>query len=401
MKDNMDDRTVFDYNDYYDEEAINEFDDSSYENDEFDNQYNEDGNINSDDFEGIEDFNDYDGEYTDEDLGDDDDFDDPLDEENINKRTSGSKKADKKQKVIPKSRRGEDVQKRFFAIMEDYHSGDPAREKYALECAVEELKGFIYSIIKKSYMTYARNNYRDLVNEGVIGVIEGMKKYDPSKSMPTTFFSPYIKHEMQLLITKQVDKTTAHYSTNIKKINKVIEQFEINDIPYTNVDIAIQTGLSLETVNQSMAIRNFRDEIHADSCQDGLIDANLKSRHMPTPEEDYIEKEEHDVLYKAIDDNLTPTEIKVLEMHFGLNGTETFSEGEIAKQLGIPKDKVKKHLNSSIRKLKESNLGKLYKDHLKHEQDLIEETEVAVIPTLTINKQLDIMSQMFDDEDDN
>lgn len=392
----------FAYDDYYDPENISEYDEPDEAVDYLDDDFSEDkkkyeyenasdisDSYSSDNYDEDEDSNNSDGETEDLYYG----------EESYTNFKNGKtpKRKETKEKV---SLKGEDVQKRFYKIMEDYHSGDPERKQYALECAIDELKGFIYSIIKKSYITYAKDNYYDLVQEGKIGIMEGMKKYDPSKSMPTTFFSPYIKHEMQLLITRQVDKTTAHYSTNIKKINKAIERFEIANTPYTNVDIAIQTGLSLETVNQSMAIRNYREEVHSDGCLPGVIDANLKSNHILTPEEDFMEKEEKEILYNAINDSLTPMEIKVLEMHFGINDSETFSEGEISKKLGIPKDKVKKLINSSIRKLKDSDLKNLYRDHLAHEKELIEETEFSFIPSLTIEDQLDIMSEdsFTDDE---
>lgn len=370
----------YDYDEYYDLESMDEYGEN-------DDDFTLDEKISLDgDFNSYNDSYDEDNEKENKDKDEEDFYGD----ESYSSFTSNKTK--KKEAKDKKSFKGEDVQKRFFKIMEDYHSGDPVREKKALEDAIDELKGFIYSIIRKTYITYAKDNYYDLVQEGKIGVIEGMKKYDPSKSMPTTFFSPYIKHEMQLLITKQVDKTTAHYSSNIKKLNKVIEQFEATNTPYTNVDLAIQTGLSLETVNQSMAIRNYREEVHVDGCLPGVIDANLKSNRMPTPEEDFMEQEEKNILYKAISDNLTPLEIKVCEMHFGINDSETFSEGEISKKLGIPKDKVKKLINSSIRKLRDSNLKSLYQDHLAKEKDLIEETDLSIIPSLTIEDQFDIMS---------
>lgn len=370
----------YDYDEYYDLESMDEYGEN-------DDDFTLDEKISLDgDFNSYNDSYDEDNEKENKDKDEEDFYGD----ESYSSFTSN--KTQKKEAKDKKSFKGEDVQKRFFKIMEDYHSGDPVREKKALEDAIDELKGFIYSIIRKTYITYAKDNYYDLVQEGKIGVIEGMKKYDPSKSMPTTFFSPYIKHEMQLLITKQVDKTTAHYSSNIKKLNKVIEQFEATNTPYTNVDLAIQTGLSLETVNQSMAIRNYREEVHVDGCLPGVIDANLKSNRMPTPEEDFMEQEEKNILYKAISDNLTPLEIKVCEMHFGINDSETFSEGEISKKLGIPKDKVKKLINSSIRKLRDSNLKSLYQDHLAKEKDLIEETDLSIIPSLTIEDQFDIMS---------
>lgn len=374
---------VFDMNDYYDAESIDEFE--NYEEKDY---YDEDkiDDVSDDYFE-------------DENEDEEDDADSLYGEdsyESFKSETSGRKRGQKKPAKTPI--KGTEVHQRFFKIMEDYHSGDIKKKQYAQECAIEELKGFIYHIIKKSYSTYARNNFYDLIQEGKLGIMEGMKKYDPNKSMPTTFFSPYIKHEIQGHITKQVDKTTAHYSSSIKKINRAIEAFESTGKPYTNVDISIQTQLSLETVNQSMAIKNYRDEIHIDACVPGMIDNNIASQRLPTPEEEYFQKEETEILYRAIAETLTPQEIQVCQFHFGLNDTETLSEGEISKRLGIPKDKVKKLINSSIRKLKDSELKNLYRNHLAEEDRLIKETQLSTMPTLTLNEQMDILEGLTDDD---
>lgn len=371
------------------------FDLDNYYDGNYDDEF-EDVNDLDDDYDESDNYDDYDDDERDEVENDEDTFgeDSYSSYESV---TSEKKQSTETRVKVPI--KGAEVHKQFFKIMEDYHSGDTKKMQYANECAIKALEGFVFHIIKKSYSTYVRDNFYDMVQEGNLGIMVGMEKYDPNKSMPTTFFSPYIKHEIQKHITRQVDKTTAHYSTSIKKINKAIEAFDAENIQYTNVDIAIQTGLSLETVNQSMAIRNYRDEVHIDACVPGMIDNNQISSKIATPEEEYLEKEEKNILYTAIMNNLTPQEIKVLELHFGINNVETISEGEISKCLGIPKDKVKKLINSSIRKLKNSELKDMYRNHLANEDKLIQETEISLVPNLTIDTQLNILSSLTSDEE--
>lgn len=273
----------------------------------------------------------------------------------------------------------ENVQQKFVKIMEKYHSDDATKKNDALQEAIELLDGFVHLIIKRSYHTYAKKYFADLLQEGYLGIVVGMEKYDPAISMPTTYFFPYIKHEMQSFITKNVDKTTSHYSSNIRRINKAIDTFERNNQQYTNIDIAIQTGMTIETVNQSMSIRNYRDEVHIDGCPGSVIDDKATMK-IQTPEEAYIEKEQNDIIQRSITAVLSEDEIKVLEMRFGINNKKIVSEAEIAKMMGIPKDRVKKLLNGSIRKLKNSELSLLFKDQLKDQQALIEESCISFVP---------------------
>lgn len=297
--------------------------------------------------------------------------------------------------------RGPAVKARFYSIMEDYHSGDEAKRQYALERAMREMEGFIHLIIKRSYSTYTKKYFYDLLQEGYLGVAIGMNKYNPDISMPSTFFFPYIKHEMQGFITRNVDKTTSHYSSNIKKINKAIEMLEEKGIQYTNVDIAIQTGMTIETVDQSLAIRNCRDEVHIDACPPNVIDAELENSRAKTPEQEYMEEEEKRTIYRTMNTLLTEDEILILQYHFGLENakgenTEIISEGEIAKKLKMPKDKVKRILNRAIRKLRQSELSNIYNDSVKQEEKFLEEVQVATIPREATKQDIEFLSMLDD-----
>ena len=309
------------------------------------------------------------------------------------------KRRKKGEKVEKLDMSGSAVRDRFFQIMEDYHSGNSVKQKDALERAMKELEGFIHLIIKRSYSTYTKKYFYDLLQEGYLGVAVGMQKYDPSKSMPSTFFYPYIKHEMQGFITRNVDKTTSHYSTNIKKINKVITEFEERGIAYTNVDIALQTGMTLETVDQSMAIRKYRDEVHIDACPVNIIDNELEENRRKTPEDELIAEETTQTIYRTIATILTEDEISVLQYRFGLFDTDPISEGEIAKKVQMPKDKVKRLLNRAIRKLRSSELSNLYGDTIKKEEPFLEDIEISLIPREATESDIEFLS-MIENLDD-
>lgn len=404
--------------DYYDSEYLDEFDDSYSYSDESDyiekrsrrkkdedDYYNDElSGTYDDELDGLE------GEYNDEDF--ESDIDDELFSEKVQEKSKkvesnsaprknvGRYASEKNAKsIMENGTSGTDVRSRFYSIVEDYHSGNPWLQQNAADRAIKELEGFIHTIIRRSYSTYTREYFNDLLQEGRLGVLVGLQKYDPSQSMPTTFFYPYIKHEMQNLITKQVDKTTTHYSTNIKKINKVIEEFEERNQPYTHVDIAIQTGMTIETVNQSMAIKNCRDEVYIDGCPPGILDNKHNGSKILTPEEQFFETEEKRIIHNTIDDLLTDMEIKVFEYHFGLHDVPTCSEGEIAKKLGIPKDKVKKLLNSAIRKLKHSDLKLIFRDHLVQDKLLIEEKEISFVNTELAEQDIGFLLDTIDTDD--
>lgn len=406
-------------NDFYNEEPSYSREDYNYynEDDEYDSEYDDSeirrqeyfkSEYSNDDYDDYnkDDPQDFFGDIDEELLNSMNDFDfDDFDEDKKSpkpKKKRGRKKVEIVDGIIdfntPKNAKvdhsGPAVKARFYSIMEDYHSNDERKRQYALERAMREMEGFIHLIIKRSYSTYTKKYFYDLLQEGYLGVAIGMKKYNPDISMPSTFFFPYIKHEMQGFITRNVDKTTSHYSSNIKKINKAIEMLEEKGIQYTNVDIAIQTGMTIETVDQSLAIRNCRDEVHIDACPPNVIDAELEHSRMKTPEQEIMENEEKEVVYRTMNTLLTDDEISVLEYHFGLNDVQVISEGEIAKKLQMPKDKVKRILNGAIRKLRQSELANLYSDSIKREDKFLEEVQVSFIPREATESDIEFLSQI-------
>ena len=387
---------------YEDEDYESDYDDSEIRRQEyFKSEYSNDDDYESDyDRDELRDlFDDVDEDLLKE-FGD---FDFEDDEKPTKTKKRGRrKKVEIKDGIIdfntPKNAKvdhsGPAVKARFYSIMEDYHSDNEGKRQYALERAMREMEGFIHLIIKRSYSTYTKKYFYDLLQEGYLGVAIGMKKYNPDISMPSTFFFPYIKHEMQGFITRNVDKTTSHYSSNIKKINKAIEKLEEKGIQYTNVDIAIQTGMTIETVDQSLAIRNCRDEVHIDACPPNVIDAELEHSRAKTPEQEIMENEEKEVVYRTMNTLLTDDEISVLEYHFGLNDVQIISEGEIAKKLQMPKDKVKRILNRAIRKLRQSELANLYSDTIKREDKFLEEVQVSFIPREAAESDIEFLAQI-------
>ena len=403
-----DDYSYSDYNDEDDFEGYkkrkqfleSEYDtENDYDFDDEDNEKHYQGNYDDEDDEDIDIKNRLNMSDEDEELLreldelDEDNFEsDSDDEEERPKKRKRRKKGETKQEKMDMS--GSAVRNRFYEIMNDYHSGNNDKRQDALARAMKELEGFIHLIIKRSYSTYTKKYFYDLLQEGYLGVAIGMEKYNPDMSMPSTFFYPYIKHEMQGFITRNVDKTTSHYSSNIKKINKAIQELEEKGICYTNVDIALQTGMTIETVDQSMSIRKYRDEVHIDACPPNVIDAEMEESRHKTPEEEYMEGETISTIYRTIHTTLSADEIKVLQLHFGLNDTETVSEGEIARRMSIPKDKVKRLLNRAIRKLRQSELANVFGDNMIKEEKFLEDVSIPLVPREATESDMEFLSQI-------
>lgn len=291
----------------------------------------------------------------------------------------------RKRKVKPKdlksaTKAGQKAKDEFLVIKEKLHSSDEDDQKWARERALKLLDGFIVTVMRQSFPTYMGAHFYDLQQEGRVGVLKGLDDYDPNQSYPTTWFYSYIVHEMQDYINTNVIKATSHYSAVLRKIDKAINTLddgtgrEISDL-----DIALQTGLTVETIQKALSIRNMRDEMHYDAAPGFFDSMNTPSSN---PEDELIEQETNKVLYAEIA-KLPEIEQKMLMMSYGLDSDGTHMPNkDIAKALGVSIDYVKNTLNKILRKLRKSNLRYVASDYVKSDEQVITKDKVPFLPDM-------------------
>lgn len=315
--------------------------------------------------------------------------DDDVDAKDVFVNSADDEQSSTENAIDPASHISQTPRIRFIEIMEKYHNGTEEERQEAICKAINELHGLIFAIIKRSYHTYMSEHYDDMEQEGKIGVIKGLQKYDPQISMPSTWFYPYIQHEIQNFIDVNVIRTTAHYSANLRKIDKAIQRLEDLGIEYTNVELSIQTGLTLETVNQAMAIRNCRNEVYYDACPEAVLNDVAISAENTSPEDIVIAKETGTMMYDALNNSLSADERAVIMLSFGLGDAgKPMSNKNIANVLHMPIDKVKRLHMTAMRKLRNSPLKNAFRDHLSEEEPIISASEIPLMSTSVADKDI-------------
>lgn len=242
----------------------------------------------------------------------------------------------------------------WFAVMSDYHSGDKSKEDSAMRIMHDHMHYYIYFIIKKKYANYVHEYFDDMVQQAYLGVFKGMRVYDPAKGQPSTFMHNYIIREIQEFIDKVAHKTTQHYSTNIKKIKKVIQEYEAEGLNCTATDIEMETKLPPETIAHCLNIMNTKEVSIDTLIEENITLGDTIASHEQSPEQEYIEKEEIETINKALSSVLDETGKKLISMKFGLNGSDTYTPKRIAQELHMPLDQVNRAISASLSKLRYS-----------------------------------------------
>jgi RNA polymerase sigma factor, sigma-70 family len=216
---------------------------------------------------------------------------------------------------------------------------------------IDKLEYLIYYIINKRFSTFKKYT-KELYQEGIVGVLASLQKYDYHKASPSTYFFNYILHQMTDFVNYQINKTSPHYATHITKIKKAINSFEKEGREVTVKDLAQETGISVETIVQSMNIMEKANEMHYETID--ILESKM-SETFQSPEEEYMKKELANIIRQAV--NSLPTdEGNVIILKFGLDGEPPLSYKNISERLGIQIDRIKKLNSSAIRKLKKDKL---------------------------------------------
>lgn len=217
---------------------------------------------------------------------------------------------------------------------------------------IKENMPLVKSIARKFFIPGKGFEYQDLVNSGVIGLIDAINKFDVEKGAKFSSYS-YIKIKSAILDEiRNQSPISKHNLTKVNKYNKVIEklQAELLREP-TSYEIANELNISKKELNDiesnidMLNIVSLNHVIFEDTNETIQDVISYKEEHTPA---NIIEEEEKlDILSKAIN-NLREKEKLILSLYY----YEDLNLKEIGKVLGVSESRVSQLHRKSIRNLR-------------------------------------------------
>jgi len=213
-------------------------------------------------------------------------------------------------------------------------------------------------VIKEALRYYFKgDNFLDLVNEGNKGLIEALKKFDPSRenrfytyalwwvrseirrylsrnqniiSMPDIFFNDYLNFK----------KASFKLGRKMGRQPTTLELAEYLNIPEKKINVMLSVPDEIISLDKgikddnSSNLSSFLSNDAAEDPQDVLIDRSIKDQVL------------EDI------DQLTDREADIIRMRFGFRGEEPMKLREIAKKLSMSPEGIRRIEMKALDKLK-------------------------------------------------
>jgi len=197
----------------------------------------------------------------------------------------------------------------------------------------------------------------DLINEGNMGLMKGVERFDPSKGGKlSTYSSWWIKQSIKRALANQSKtiRLPVHLVDKISKMRRVaMELQELFGREATDEEIAEEMEVPLRKVRlwRRASLRTSSlDESLGDEDSSRLGDV-VPDESCQTPYEDLESRTTHQLLQNSLH-ILDSREMTILRERFALDGGQEKTLDEIGQKFGVTRERIRQLQNIALAKLR-------------------------------------------------
>jgi RNA polymerase primary sigma factor len=197
----------------------------------------------------------------------------------------------------------------------------------------------------------------DLINEGNIGLMKGVQRYNPNKGAKfSTYASLWIKQAIRRALsnTSKTIRLPVHVLDKMSHVRKAeVKLREVLDREPTDEELADDLGINAQR------IRLYRDASRAPVSLDSPIsfdDSTSIAEHVAdanaaAPFDELVMHNEHE-LVKEVLATLDARESRILAMRFGLDNGQPKTLEEVGERLGVTRERIRQIQEQALQKMR-------------------------------------------------
>jgi RNA polymerase primary sigma factor len=199
----------------------------------------------------------------------------------------------------------------------------------------------------------------DLVQEGNIGLMEAVERYDPDQGFRfATYAGWWIKQAIRRAVTNKgrLVRLPAHVSEELSRLRRATKEIEAqHGRRPTPQELSKRLGMPVHKVRRLLRLQQRRVlslQMPVGDEGDSELGDLIADPDTPPMEEIYAQRHMRESVQDVVTSRLSPREQEVLRMRFGLDGSETRTLQHVADALHISRERVRQIETKALRRLR-------------------------------------------------